>query len=174
MIRFTKGQEGQRANKNVVAFIFSLILSFAMMGVIVRVARRRPVGTSLSWGEAFVAALFVFTLLFMLYGVVPHQWLAWADNELEWRSDKIGIPMGPIKSGPGIRDNLLFPDGIPLPNGYFAVTAEVLRDIVAAGIYIVFLLAQIKMWLWWQKRGQSPAETPELTSAYGRPLVRKA
>ena len=157
-----------------VAFIFSSILALAMVGVIVRVAGRRPAGTPLTWGEAFVAGIFVFTLLFLLYGVIPHQWLAWADNELEWRSDKVGIPMGPIKSGPFIKDHLLFSEGIPLPNGAFIVTAEVLRDIIAAGLYIVFLLAQIKMWLWWQKRGQRPAETPELTSAYGRPLVRKA
>ncbi len=145
-----------------------------MMGLIVRMASKRPAGSPLTWGEAFLAALFVFTLLFLLYGVIPHQWLAWADNELEWRSDKVGIPMGPIKSGPAIRDNLLFPDGIPMPNGRFIVTAEVLRDVIAAGLYIVFLVAQIKAWLWWQKRGQRPAETPELTSAYGRPLVRKA
>ena len=144
--------------------------------VIVRVARNRPVGTPLTWGEAFVAALWVFTLLFLLYGVVPHQFLAWADNELEWRSDTIGIPLGPIGSlldgNLGIQEGRLFPEGIPLPNGVFIVTAQVLRDIIAAGIYIVFLLVQIKMWLWWQKRDQKKPDQGELTSAYGRPLVR--
>ncbi len=156
-----------------VAFLISLFISLAMVGVIVRVGKNRPMGTPLTWGEAFVAATFVFTLLFLLYGVVPHQFLAWADNELEWRSDKVGIPLGPIANGPGIRDNLLFPDGIPLPNGRFILTAQVLRDVVAAGLYIVFLLAQIKMWLWWQKRDKvKPADQGELTSAYGRPLVR--
>ena len=159
-----------------VAFLVSLIISFAMTAVIVRVARNRPVGTPLTWGEAFVAAVWVFTLLFLLYGVVPHQFLAWADNELEWRSDKIGIPLGPLggllNGKLGVTDGLLFPKGIPLPNGYFIVTAQVLRDIIAAGIYIVFLLVQIKMWLWWQKRDQTQADQGELTSAYGRPLVR--
>ena len=162
-----------------VAFLISLIISLAMTGAVVRIGRNRPVGTPLTWGEAFVAGLFVFTLLFLLYGVVPHQWLAWADNELEWRSDKIGIPLGPL-GGPleaiaperWIDKNLLAPSGFLLPNGRFIVTAQVLRDIIAAGIYIVFLLAQIKMWLWWQKRDQQPAAQPELVSAYGRPLVR--
>ncbi len=156
-----------------VAFLISLLIVFLMVGVIVRVAKRRPVGTSLTWGEAFVAGLFVFLLLFLMYGVVPHQFLALADNELKWRSDKIGIPTGPIGSGPGIKKHLLFPDGIPLPNGRFIVNAQILRDVLVAGLYIVFLLAQIKMWLWWQKRDKvKPADQGELTSAYGRPLVR--
>ena len=159
-----------------VAFLVSLIISIAMTLVIVRVARNRPVGTPLTWGEAFVAAVWVFTLLFLLYGVVPHQFLAWADNELEWRSDKIGIPLGPLgnllNGTLGVKEGLLFPNGIPLPNGTFILTAQVLRDVIAAGIYIVFLLIQIKMWLWWQKRDQKKPDQGELTSAYGRPLVR--
>ena len=159
-----------------VAFLFSLVLSIAMTLAIVRVARNRPVGTPLTWGEAFVAALWVFTLLFLLYGVVPHQFLAWADNELEWRSDKVGIPLGPLggilNGNLGVKDGLLFPEGIPLPNGHFILTAQVLRDIIAAGLYIVFLVVQIVMWLWWQKRDQKKPDQGELTSAYGRPLVR--
>ena len=159
-----------------VAFLFSLVLSIAMTLVIVRVARNRPVGTPLTWGEAFVAALFVFTLLFLLYGVVPHQFLAWADNELEWRSDTIGIPLGPLggllNGNLGVEEGRLFPEGVPLPNGVFIITAQVLRDVIAAGIYIVFLVIQILMWLWWQKRDQKKPDQGELTSAYGRPLVR--
>jgi hypothetical protein len=169
----------------VVAFVFSLILSLGMVAVIVRTARNRPVGAPLTWGEAFLAGVFVFTLLFLAYGVVPHQFLAWADNELGWRSDKIGIPLGPLggmklfghhfsmlNGHLGVRRGLLFPKGVPLPNGYFIITAQVLRDIIAAGLYIVFLVAQIVAWLWWQKRDRVKQAQPELTSAYGRPLVR--
>jgi hypothetical protein len=147
-----------------------------MLAIVFRVARNRPVGTPLTWGEAFAAGLFVYVLLFMLYGVVPHQFLAWADSELKWRSDKIGIPLGPrghaLNGKLGVKKGLLFPEGVPLPHGHFIVTAQVLRDIIAAGLYIVFLLLQIKMWLWWQKRDKTAAATPEITSAYGRPLVR--
>ncbi len=159
-----------------VAFLVSLVISFAMIAVVVRVARNRAVGTPLTWGEAFVAALWVFTLLFLLYGVVPHQFLNWADSGLEWRSDKIGIPLGPLggllNGHLGVKENLLFPQGVPLPNGSFILTAQVLRDIIVATLYIVFLLVQIKMWLWWQKRGKKKPDQSELTSAYGRPLVR--
>ena len=165
-----------------VAFLASLILTAAMTLAIIRVAKRRAPGTPLTWGEAFAAGTFVFTLLFMVYGVVPHQWLAYADNDLKWRSDKIGIPAGPLGKAFGDTENdffsaegnTFFGEGVPLPNGRFIITAQVLRDVVAAGIYIVFLVAQILMWLWWQRRGQKKAETPELTSAFGRPLVRRA
>lgn len=159
-----------------VAFVVSLIFSLAMVAVIVRVGRNRPVGTPLTWGEAFVAGIFVFTLLFLLYGVVPHQFLNWADSGLEWRSDKIGIPLGPLggllNGRLGVKKGLLFPQGVPLPNGSFILTAQVLRDIIVATLYIAFLLGQIKMWLWWQKRDQRKPDQGELTSAYGRPLVR--
>jgi hypothetical protein len=162
----------------VVAFLISLLISLAMTAVVVRVARTRRVGTPLTWGEAFVAGIFVFTLLFLLYGVVPHQFLAWADSELEWRSDKIGIPLGPLggllNGKLGVKEGLLFPNGVPLPNGVFIITAQVLRDIIAASLYIVFLIAQILMWLWWQRRDKDKADQGELTSAYGRPLVRGA
>lgn len=157
-----------------VAFIASLIVTGLMVATVLLVARRRPPGSPMTWGEAFVAGTFVFGLLFLLYGVVPHQWLAFADNALKWRSDKIGIPLGPIGKLFDVKDNVLFPEGIPLPNGRFIITAQVLRDVIAAGIYIAGLVLNFAMWLWWQKRGKKPA-TPELeTSAYGRPLLRRA
>ena len=68
----------------------------------------------------------------------------------------------------------MFGNGVPLPNGRFIITAQVLRDIIAATLYIAFLVGQILLWLWWQKRGQKKPDTPELTSAFGRPLVRRA
>ena len=148
-----------------VAFIASLIVTGLMVAVVVAVANRRAPGTPLTWGEAFVAGAFVFGLLFLLYGVVPHQWLAWADNELGWRSDSIGIPT-PF--------GRLFESGVSFGGrGRVLVTAQSIRDVIAAGIYIAGLGLNFWMWLWWQKRGQKKDETPELTSAFGRPLLRR-
>ena len=173
-------EKGQR-HANVVAFLASLIATAAMVGIIFFVGSRRKPGTFLSWGEAFVAGAFLFFLMFLVYGILPHQFLTYADNDLQWRSDKIGIPIGPIgKAFPDDMENsvfshegnVLFPEGVPLPNGNFVITAQVQRDIIVATLYIVILVGQILMWLWWQKRGQRQADRPELTSAYGRPLVR--
>ncbi|MBA3653428.1 MAG: hypothetical protein H0W70_04470 [Actinobacteria bacterium] len=160
------------------AFIASLVVTFAMVGILLAVARRRPVGQPLSWGEAFVAATFVFALLFVAYGVVPHHFLALADNQFKWRDDKIGIPIGGLAIGPLRRiikpPYLLFPKGVPLTNGHFIITAQVLRDVIAGGIYAVLVGAQLYGWAWWQRRGKAPATTDVERSAYGRPLLRPA
>lgn len=155
-----------------IPFIASLVITGLMVAVVVLVARRRPPRAPMTWGEAFLAGTFMFALMLMFYGVVPNQWLGWADNGLTWRSDKIGIPTGPFPLGG--KDHLLFPQGIPLPNGHFVVTAQVVRDVVVTGIYAFFLVAQALGWLWWQRRGRQPTPTAQLeTSAFGRPLLRK-
>ena len=144
-----------------VAFITSLVITGLMCGVVVAVAKRRPVGQPLTWGEAFVSALFVFTLLFMAYGVVPDRFLIWADNELNWRSDR-NLTMF-WNDEPGLSF---------MGRGRLLISWQTVRDIIVSGIYGVALGANFVAWLLWQKRGKN-AGTPELeTSAYGRPLTR--
>ena len=161
-----------------VAFLASIVGLVIGIGVILWVMKRRPVGAPLTWGEAMVAATFAFFLMFHAYGVVPHQWLNWADSELQWRKDAIGVPLGPIDAdvdfGPVvIHDHTLWPEGVPLPNGHFVITKEAVRDVVATLIYVVLLGVHIAMWAIWQNRGkEKPAELP--TSPYGRPILRKS
>lgn len=149
-----------------VAFIASLIVTGVMVAGVLYVAEHREPGRPLTWGEAFLAATYVFALLFLLYGIVPDRWLLWADNELGWRSDSFGIPT-PF--------GRLFEDGLTFGGrGRVMISAQVIRDIIASGIYIVGLVLNFAMWLRWQKRGKRPT-TPEIeTSAYGRPLIRRA
>jgi hypothetical protein len=138
----------------VVSFVFSLVVTAALCVGIVLYGRRRPVGAPLTWGEAMAAATLVFFLLFLAYGIVPHQWLTLADNELQWRADR-------IVAGPG---------GVveALP---FTVTYRVLRDLVAVAIYGVFLGLHVGLWMLWQNRGRQKPKEIE-TSSYGRPLVK--
>ena len=157
-----------------VAFLASMLITGAMVAVLVLVAKRREPGRPLTWGEAFLAATFVFALLFMAYGVVPHHWLTWAGNELSWRSDSYGIPIGPLEKL-GLK-NPLFEDGITFfGRGRLQITAAAIADIIATLIYGVAVGANILGWLAWQRRAQRRAEQPAIeTSAYGRPLLRKA
>jgi hypothetical protein len=135
-----------------VAFAFSVLLTILSVGVIVWYARRRPQGQPVTWGEAMVAATFVFWIMFLVYGIVPHQWLTYADNELGWRQDKILVQSGDF--------------GMP-----FTVTYLVIRDLVAVAIYGIGLAGHVALWMLWQNRGkEKPKELP--TSAYGRPLVK--
>ncbi len=148
-----------------VAFIASLLITFALAALIVPMAKRRPVGMMFTWGEAMVASFYAFFLMFWAYGMVPHLWLTWADNELSWRPDK-------LLYGPGA---VLKPQVL---GGWFPITVnyQTLRDVIAVLIYVALLAAQVFMWIWWQKRGirAQAASTEVVSSEYGRPLVRKA
>lgn len=139
-----------------VAFVGSVLVLLVGTGAAMAYARRRPVDAPLTWAQAMVGGTFAFFLMFWAYGVVPHQWLSWAGNELNWRPDALIL-------GPG---STTLENVVP-----FTVSKETVRDIVATLIYVVLLAAQVGVWVWWQKRGEEkPAELP--ASAYGRPLVR--
>ena len=64
-----------------------------------------------------------------------------------------------------------------MPLNYIRHAATGPLLIVAVLIYVVFLVAQVAIWIWWQNRGKraAAAETAKATatSEYGRPLVRK-
>ncbi len=140
------------------AFVISLVVTLGSIGGALRYMKRRPADASLTWGEAAAAAAFVYFVLFMAYGVVPHQWLTWADNELGWRPDRILV-------GPG----KIFATALPME-----LTYHVLRDVVVSGIYGAFLAAQVVLWKVWQDRGKAkPGDRKQLeTSPFGRPLLK--
>lgn len=145
-----------------VAFLLSMGASVGLTLVVIPYGKRRPVGAPLSWGEAMVAATYATAVMFLAYGIAPHQWLTHADNELSWRKDM--IVFGPF--------DILKPQAY---GGWFPFTinASHVRDVIATVIYVVFLGLQLWIWAWWQKRGKVKS-TEVAVSSYGRPLVRKA
>lgn len=146
-----------------VAFVASLIVTAIIVGGVLAYQKRRPAGQVLTWGEAMFGSMIVFFLMFWVYGVVPHQWLTWADNELNWRSDK--ILFGPFDILKSQQDGGWSP---------IRVNYVVVRDLIAVGIYLVALGGNVAMWSAWQKRGdkQEEAKVPE-RSTFGRPLVKE-
>lgn len=143
------------------AFIFSFVLTLAMALVVIPIGKRRPVDRKATWGEAIFGATYVFAVMFVAFGVVPHQWIDHADKELGWRKDK--IIFGPF--------DILKPKafGGPFP---FTMSYEAVRDIIVVVIHAVFIGLMIYLFNWWQKRGDVKPKEVE-TSTYGRPLVRK-
>jgi len=148
----------------VVAFVGSVIISILLLVPFFWYVKRRPVGSTLSWGEAMAAATYVFFGLFWVYGVVPHQWLTYAESELGMRPD--AYIAGPSSTGGFAQD---------LP---FNVSKETISHLVAVLIYGVYLGAHVALWAVWQGRGDKAERRrkaiEEKTTAYGRPLVRKA
>lgn len=146
-----------------VALVTSILVAIAMTLGILWYAGKRPVGTPVSWGEAMLGSCYVFFLCFLVYGIVPHQWLTLAENELSWRADRIVF-------GPG---NIVQPQS---QGGWFPfdITYRTVSDSIAAVFYIVFFTSQIVLWLVWQNRGEAASKrTDVVRSTYGRPLVKQ-
>lgn len=151
------------------AFVSSIIAMILMVAVCLYVGGRRPIGTPLTWGEAMVAGTWVFGIMMLAYGIVPHQWLNYADNELLWRPDKllVGISSGGVVWGNEAKDL----GG----TGRILINYQAIRDILASVLYIVFLGGQMYLWSVWQKRGRKkPGDVEEARSRFGRPVLRKA
>ena len=144
------------------AFIVAFIASLAMVAVIYFYGKRRPKDAPVTWGEAMIGATYVFAMMFLAYGILPHQFLDHAGKDLGWSRDKL----------------LFGPGGILKPQsagGWNPITLqyEAIRDTIVVLLHALFF--GIHMWIavWWQKRGETVAkELP--TSTYGRPLVKKA
>jgi hypothetical protein len=139
-------------------FFISLLLTAACGVFFMWLVKRPKSELPTTWAQSMIGALAVFALFLLVYGVVPHEWLTWADSKLGLREDKILLDTRPIK-----------------------FSGRALRDIVAATLYIIFLGLNTVMWIMWQKRGTAkpkPARataTPEPagTSAFSRPVTKK-
>jgi hypothetical protein len=139
-------------------FFISLLMCGAAFAGFMWLVKRPKSELPATWAQSMLGAMAVFALFLLIYGVVPHEWLTWADSKLGLREDKILLDTKPIK-----------------------FSGRALRDIVASTIYIVFLGMNTVMWIMWQKRGTAKpkatpaAATPEPagTSAFSRPVTKK-
>jgi hypothetical protein len=144
------------------AFLVSLVVTTVLTLAAIPYGKRRPKGTPFSWGEAMLGSVYTFGVMFLAFGVVPHQWVDHADKNLGW--DRTNIIYGPF--------DILKPE--PL-GGWNPITLqyEAVRDVVVVVIHVYFFGLMLFIWSWWQKRGDTV--TKELpTSTYGRPLVKKS
>ena len=163
-VGLTRNANGRQFPYLNTAFVLSWIISVLLIAGILEYARRRPIDARLSWGEANVWAFYVFLLLFWIYGVVPHQWLTFASNDLSWRADR----------------ELIGPTGLGFTNGEgilqwalpFKLNYLVVGDLIVVVMYGLALVANVALWSIWQDRGKEAP--PEIeTSTYGRPILRE-
>jgi hypothetical protein len=145
-----------------VAFLVSLFVTLALTFAVIPYGKRRPVGKPLSWGEAMLGSTYAFFVMFLAYGIVPHQWLVHVQNELGWRADR--LVLGPW----GIFKSQAQGGSFPFDINYLQV-----GDALVTLIYAAFLGVHIWIWSWWQKRGKVKPTAELATSTYGRPLVRR-
>ena len=147
------------------AFLFSFLLATGLALLAIPYAKRRPKGTPTSWGEAMLAAVYVFGTMFLAFGVAPHQFIDHSDKNLGWT--KNNLIFGPSWLGEPFKPKVL---GGHWP---FTMSYEAIRDIVVVLIHVWFFGLLIFLWTYWQKRGDAKPGTEVATSTFGRPLVKK-
>ncbi|HUF83534.1 MAG TPA: hypothetical protein VMQ81_02970 [Acidimicrobiia bacterium] len=139
----------------VVWAVLGAVLAIAMAAVVSRDLRSPDQRTT--WAEAMAGAVAVVVLFTLAYGVIPHEWLEFANSYLNMSSDRFIGWAG---------ERL-----VKLP--YSAI-----RDTVAALIYVVAIGANVVLWMRWQERlapkpepaeGEAAAQVVR-TSRFGRPL----
>lgn len=143
------------------AFLASLIAATVLSLAVIPYGKRRPADQKASWGEAMFGSMYVFGLLFLAFGIVPHQWIDHADKDLGW--DRTKIIFGPA--------GILRPQS---EGGWNPITLqyEIIRDSVVVLLHVYFFALMLFLFIWWQKRGEVKS-TELATSTYGRPLVKR-
>ena len=147
------------AHRLVISSVLALLVTAGCFFVTTR--PRSP--HELTWAKAMLGAVASFAAMLLVYGVVPDEWLKYADAELGWSQSQIFQEIGPI-----------------------TINKRAVKDTVAVLIYLVFFGAHIALAVLWQKRpaadavvaaaepAPEPSARPAGRSKFGRPLSRKA
>jgi preprotein translocase subunit SecE len=143
--------------------VISSVLAVLVTAFAFALAMRPRSGRPATWAGCMLGAVAAFGAMILVYGVVPDEWMQFADAELGWSQSAIWTTIGPIE-----------------------INKRALKDTVAVLIYVVFFAAQIALAVVWQKRptaeaaAAAKAERAETTAArpagfsrFGRPLSRK-
>ena len=120
-----------------------------------------------TWAATIAGAVLVWALMVLAYGVVPHEWLTYANSELNWGRDTFFA-----------REGQFLGDRFPP----FDIPKFVLADIVAATLYIVFGTINVLLFSAWQKRKvaepvaapEGDAGAPPMTGGFSRFRRRRA
>jgi len=113
----------------------------------------------MTWARALFAAFVTWIELVLIFGMVPSEWLSFAQTDLDWSSQRVAITIPPF---------LILGNDVTL-------SWAAIKDSISMGYHIVMLAAAAVFTIQLQKIRQGPppsADKPEVRSPYGRPLVR--
>jgi hypothetical protein len=112
----------------------------------------------MTWARATVAAMISWLALLFIFGIVPSEWLNFAQTELEWGKETF----------------LVIPPILVLGNN-IEISYAVIKDSISMGYHLVMLGAGAVLALQLQKIKEgrpASAQRVEQKSPYGRPLVK--
>lgn len=113
----------------------------------------------MTWARATVAAFVTFFALVFYFGMVPSEWLNFAQTDLDWSSQRVAVAIPPV---------------LVLGNT-IEISWAVLKDSIQMGYSLGLLgfAAVLAIQIQRMKDGRPTGAGPvEKTSPYGRPLVR--
>jgi hypothetical protein len=143
--------------------IWACLLMAIGLGVAFYLYKRPKSDRPATWAECMSGAVGVFALMTLAYAVIPHEWITFSDQYLEWNTTKFVFRSN--------QDIFFLPVHWP-----FTMDQQAVRDIVVTLIYLVFLGLNLKLFVDWQNRGKAPAAKAEASesrlSRFGRPLRR--
>ncbi|MGH8873141.1 MAG: hypothetical protein ACRDWS_14355 [Acidimicrobiia bacterium] len=112
----------------------------------------------MTWARAVFAAFVTWIELVLIFGMVPSEWLSFAQTDLNWSSQRVALTIPPF---------LILGNDVTISYG-------AIKDSISMGYHIVMLGAAAVFVLQLQRMRHGPppsAEKPESRSPYGRPLV---
>jgi hypothetical protein len=123
----------------------------AMAGITLGWIWQRP----LTWARAMLGALLFTGLMFILFAVIPNQFLTITQSTLEWTPSKVFITI----------------PAVVVMNNEVGISYAALKDMIAAG-YVTTLVILIPVIMYWWQGREEKAKTPKPTpvSNYGRPM----
>jgi hypothetical protein len=138
--------------------VVTILQSIAVGGTVLAIAGatfgfiyQRP----MTWARAMFAALLFTGFMFILFAIIPNQFLTLAQSQWEWTPQKTFLTIPPIL----------------VLNNNVAISYAALKDMISAG-YVTTLIVVIPVVMYqWQERAKR-VDTPKPTpiSDYGRPL----
>jgi hypothetical protein len=113
----------------------------------------------MTWARAVVAGMISWIALVFFFGMVPSEWLNFAQTDLDWSSQRVALSIPPV---------LVLGNEINLSWAMIKDSISMGYHIVMLGVAAVFTLQIQKI-----KAGRPASAAPvEKKSPYGRPLVR--
>lgn len=132
--------------------------SVALGGVLVAMAGATVgwiYGRPMTWASAMLGAVLFTSLMFVIFAVIPNQFLTLVQSDLEWTPQKIFFTVPPI---------------LVLGNEV-SISYSALKDVISAGFTGTMLIViPVIMWRWQGREERAAAPKPTPVSQYGRPM----
>ena len=109
----------------------------------------------LTWARATIGGTLFVSLMLIIFGIIPNQWLTLTQATLEWTPQ---------------RTFFVLPSGLVL-NNEVSISYAALKDAIAGGYsFVMLVLVAVVMVRWQDHRKRAEEPKPQPVSDYGRPM----